>query len=110
VQVVKKPQPDLPAQYDSIKGGDPFMERVVRQYGEKLDTKPGRFFINYKNLRTLAEETMIKNKKMLPYWASVHIDQQFDKAWHHFDNLSQGVIDVDQVHNLLRMVSRDSTI
>ena len=86
------------------------MDRVVSQYGQKLGNKPGRFFINYKNLRALAEETMIKNKKMLPYWARVHIDEQFDKAWHHFDNLSEGVIDVDQVHNLLRMVSRDSTI
>jgi len=86
------------------------MDRVVNQYGQKLGNKPGRFFINYKNLRALAEETMIKNKQMSPYWASVHIDKQFDKAWHHFDILSEVVIDVDQVHNLLRMVSRDSTI
>ena len=40
------------------------MDRVVSQYGQKLVNKPGRFFINYKNLRALAEETMIKNKKM----------------------------------------------
>lgn len=53
---------------------------------------------------------MVKNQKVSPYWTSVHLEQQFDKAWSHFDNLSQGVIDVDQVHNLLRMVSRNSAI
>lgn len=86
------------------------MGRVVSQYGQKLENKPGQFFINYNNLKDLALETMVTNKKLRPYYARVHIDEQFDKAWHHFDNLSQGVINVDQVHNFLRMVSRDSTI
>ena len=97
----------LPEEYDVAKGGDAFMNKVLRAYGEKEGEK---FVVSREGALALATDIMENNQGMRPNDAKAHIGAEFDKAWNHFDILNEGKIRAEQVPSLYRMVTRNATM
>ena len=81
----------LPDEYDASKGGDVFMNKALRQYGEPVDGGKN-FVFSRESVLALATDVMENNQGMRPCDAKAHIGAEFDKAWNHFDNLNEGKI------------------
>ena len=98
----------IPPQFDSAQGGDPFMEKVIRELSEK-DEK-GNFWITKEAALSISKKVMTENAQMHSFWAKLKVDENFDKCWKHFDNLNQGKIHADQVYNFYKMLAQDNTL
>ena len=97
----------LPEEYDATKGGDVFMNKALRQYGEH-DGK--HFVFSRDSVLALSTDVMENNQGMRPCDAKAHIGAEFDKAWNHFDNLNEGKIHADQLENFYRLMTRNATM
>ena len=93
---VEKYDGAIPAQFDSKQGGDPFMEKVITELSEP-DGKGG-FLISKSAALSISNKVMTENAEMHSFWARLHVDENFDKCWKHFDNLNQGKIQADQIY------------
>lgn len=105
---IEKYDGPLPPQFDSNQGGDPFMEKVIRELSE-VDSK-GTFWISKEAALSISKKVMSENAQMQPFWAKLRVDENFDKCWKHFDNLNQGKIHADQVYNFYKMLAQDNTL
>ena len=99
----------LPEQYDAAKGGDAFMNKVLRAYGEPVEGGQ-KFVVSRDSALALATDIMENNQGMRPCDAKAHIAAEFDKAWNHYDILNEGKIHAEQLPNLYRMVTRNATM
>ena len=84
------------------------MEKVIRELSES-DAK-GNFWISKEAALSISKKVMTDNAQMHSFWAKLHVDENFDKCWKHFDNLNQGKIHADQVYNFYKMLSQDNTL
>ena len=101
----------LPAQFDSAQLGDPFMEKVIRQYGETV--KKGdkeQIVISRDNARQLATTVWENGLEQRPFDARNHLDGAFSSIWNHFDVLAEGKISIDQLPSFYRMVAADTSM
>ena len=72
----------LPEQYDLAKGGDAFMNKVLRAYGEPVEASNGqKFVVSRESALAIATDIMENNQGMKPNAAKAHIGAEFDKAW-----------------------------
>ena len=55
---------DIPHQFDSSEGGDPFMEKVIKEYGNK---EGERWFISKSKAKELAPRVLILDAGMGQY-------------------------------------------
>ena len=99
----------LPEQYDVAQGGDAFMNKVLRAYGEPVEGGK-KFVISRDSALAIATDIMENNQGMRPVDAKAHISAEFDKAWNHFDILNEGKIHAEQLTNFYRMVTRNATM
>ena len=105
---VEKYDGPLPAQFDSSKGGDAFMEKVIKE----LSTTDGngKFYVSKDAALSISNKVMTENAEMHSFWAKLHVDENFDKCWKHFDNMNEGKIQADQVYSLYKMLAQDNTL
>ena len=116
---IKKYDGPLPVQFNSSEGGDAFMERAIREYGEVVE-KNGeqKIYINKENAHKLAQqvwdERNLKDVKKFVIYHKYDSDQQLESNWNHiwshYDVLSEGKITVDQLPGMFRMVAGDTSM
>ena len=107
IQVQKYDGP-LPPQFDSNQGGDPFMEKVIKELS--VPDGKGNFLISKAAALSISQKVMTDNVQMHSFWAKLHIDENFDKCWKHFDNMNQGMIQADQIYSFYKMLAQDNTL
>ena len=104
----KKYDGDLPPQFDSANGGDPFMEKVIRDLATKDDK--GQFWVSKEGVLSLAHGILTNQQQMHSFWANLHIDENFEKCWRHFDFTGDGKIPANQIINFYKMLAQDNTL
>ena len=66
---------DLPEHFDSKKGGDAYMEKIIKEYADKDDK--GVFYVSKANALKYGKEVMVEDVGMHSFWARLHIDDNF---------------------------------
>ena len=87
------------------------MNRVLNEFATKEAN--GSYSVSRENALKLASEVIRNNEAVAQdqdMWNQIHIDNEFPKAWNHFDNLNQGKIAAVEVPQFLRFFSRKNTI
>ena len=96
------------------------MESTIKQYGEGSGDK---ILISKENAKAVAQAVWDGaheakfasapdhlDKMYHKYFSDAELNGNFDNIWSHYDVLSEGKINIDQLQPMLRMVKQDTSM